>query len=83
MAFVKFFVAIFAAVLALATAVPVPGGYHHKHVKIIVPHYVHTHNVHHHHVKTVHVPVPVIKKVYVHEEPHIIHHDHHDHHDWW
>ncbi|VEN45596.1 unnamed protein product [Callosobruchus maculatus] len=53
-----------------------------KHVKIIVPSYHHTHNIHHHHVKTVHVPVPVIKKVYVHEEPHIIHHDHHDHHDW-
>lgn len=59
-----------------------------KHVKIIVPSYHHT--VHHHHVEKVHVPVhvpvPVVKKVYVpvethHHEP--IHHEPIAHHDDW
>ncbi|KAG5861985.1 hypothetical protein JTB14_010401 [Gonioctena quinquepunctata] len=46
-----------------------------EHVVIHVPYHVHT--VHHHHVKKVHVPVPVVKKVYIHEEHHepIHHHE--------
>ncbi|KAJ3664009.1 hypothetical protein Zmor_008216 [Zophobas morio] len=79
MAFMKYIVVLVAVLLAAAYAAPAPGGWHghHEHVVIHVPHHIHT--VHHHHVKKVHVPVPVVKKVYIHEEPHY----HHDHHPWW
>ncbi|CAG9824813.1 unnamed protein product [Phaedon cochleariae] len=58
-------VVVLALVLALASAAPGWGHSKHEHVRIHVPYQVHT--VHHHHVEKVHVPVPIIKKVYIHE----------------
>ncbi|XP_018566925.1 uncharacterized protein LOC108907651 [Anoplophora glabripennis] len=78
MASVKIFAVLLAFVLVLAAAAPTPGylGGGHDHFVIHAPYHVHT--VHHHHIKKVHVPVPVVKKVIIHEDVH-----HLGHGGWW
>ncbi|XP_022904143.1 uncharacterized protein [Onthophagus taurus] len=78
MAFVKSLLVLVAVLLALVAGAPTPGGWggHHEHHIIHVPYHVHT--VHHTHLRNVVVPVPIVKKIYVH--PHV---DHHVHGGWW
>ncbi|KAH1004160.1 hypothetical protein HUJ04_003957 [Dendroctonus ponderosae] len=82
---IRVFVVMLSVILGLACAAP--GYSSHKHVKIIVPSYHHT--VHHHHIEKVHVPVhvpvPVVKKIFIPIETHHSHHDIHEevHGGWW
>ncbi|XP_030762632.1 uncharacterized histidine-rich protein DDB_G0274557-like [Sitophilus oryzae] len=82
----KAIVVVLAIIFGMALGAPSYGGYH-KHVRIIVPHHVHT--VHHHHVEKIHVPVHHhhIEKVHVPVHHHVEHvHvpiETHAHEGWW
>ncbi|CAH0563665.1 unnamed protein product [Brassicogethes aeneus] len=90
MAFVRCSI-IFAVVLVMVNSTPVPEpkaqpGWKHEHHHAIIAAPYHVHNVHHHHVEKVAVPVPIVKKVVVHDHLDLHHHDllHsdlHHHHD--